>query len=85
MIMLHSEKGKQLFKEISASLVYKQIEPEIVAEQIAAEAGYYSESSGAREFYILQNILPLEVAAKYAKRKSLAQRIKSKLKKMIRK
>ena len=85
LIMLHTEKGKQLFKDISASLVYKQLAPEIVAEQIAAEAGYYSESSGAREFYILQNILPLEVAAKYAKRKSIAQRIKSKLKKLIRK
>ena len=85
LIMLHTEKGKQLFKDISASLVNKQLAPEIVAEQLAAEAGYYSESSGAKEFYILQNILPLEVAAKYAKRKSLAQRIKSKLKKLIRK
>lgn len=85
MIMLHTEKGNKLFKKISASLIYKQIELEIVAEQIVAEAGYYTESSGARDFYILQNILPLEVAAKYAKRKSLAQRIKTKLKKLIRK
>lgn len=85
MIMLHTEKGKQLFKELTTSLVYKNIKPEIVAEQIAAEAGYYSESSGAREFYILQNILPLEVAAKYAKRKSLAQRIKTKFNKLLRK
>lgn len=85
MIMLHTEKGNKLFKEISASLVFKQLAPEIVAEQIAAEAGYYTESSGAREFYILQNILPLEVAAKYAKRKSLAQRIKTKLNKLLRK
>lgn len=84
MIMLHTDNGKQLFKELSTSLVYKQIGNEIVAEQIAAEAGYYSESSGAREFYLLQNILPLEVAAKFAKRKSLAQRIKTKLNKLLR-
>ena len=84
MIMLHTEKGKQLFKEISTSLVYKQLDYKIVAEQIAAEAGYYSESSGAREFYMLQNILPLKVATKFAKRKSLVHRIKSKLNKLIR-
>jgi coenzyme F420-reducing hydrogenase beta subunit len=85
MIMLHTEKGKQLFKEISTSLVYKQIEPEIVAEQIVAETGYYSESSGAREFYLLLSILPLEFVALHARRRGVVKWLKTKFKNAIKK
>ena len=83
LVYVHTEKGKQLFNKLSMAFEYKRVDATVVAEQIANEAGYYSEGSGAREFYVLSSILQINVVAKFARRKSICERIKNKVRKII--
>lgn len=84
LVYVHTKTGKQLFKILSKALEYRQVDSNIVEEQIATETGYYTEGSGAREFYVLSSILPINIVAKFAKRKSLLERFRNKVQKIIR-
>ena len=82
LIYLHTDKGRRLLDELSSKIEYKQVESKLVEEQIASEVGYYSEGSGAREFYFLFNFLPLSYIAKKARRKGVVKKCQNKLKKI---
>lgn len=82
-VMTQNVKGEQILKDISSSLKIVKINRDDVIQYTEIEKTFFIETDGVREFNKLIKVLPLSIVAKIANRRTLNQRIKSKIKRMI--
>lgn len=82
-IMTQNFKGEEFLRHITPYLKIVKINREFVIKYTETEKAFFTETDGIKEYNKLNLLLPFNLVAKVANRRTLKQRIISKIKKMI--